>query len=191
MSTSQPLRRSRRGRKQAYGPGDRVEILRDEGVAIGRLVRKVDHDEGEGTVEHWIVSLDGESGEEEVTEKYIGRLVESSDTESLKGDNAPSFAVATRNDRSGSKNSNKVKRSNLTGRYERVRSTRPSTRSTRRQNGSDEQLLKTVKNIKKISKKTNKPADDSIETVVKVKMLTGTLYLYRGDKPRAEFIRTV
>jgi len=29
------------------------------------------------------------------------------------------------------------------------------------------------------------------EEVVKVKMLTGTLYLYRGDHPRAEFVRTV
>jgi hypothetical protein len=27
------------------------------------------------------------------------------------------------------------------------------------------------------------------EDVVKVKMLTGTLYLYRGDHPRAEFVR--
>jgi hypothetical protein len=27
------------------------------------------------------------------------------------------------------------------------------------------------------------------ENVVVVKMLTGTLYLYRGEKPRAEFVR--
>jgi hypothetical protein len=29
------------------------------------------------------------------------------------------------------------------------------------------------------------------ETVVQVKMLTGTLYLYRGLNPRAEFVRSV
>jgi len=33
--------------------------------------------------------------------------------------------------------------------------------------------------------------DENGETVVKVKMLTGTLYLYRGTNPRAEFIRIV
>mmetsp|Transcript_28204 Transcript_28204/g.42669 ORF Transcript_28204/g.42669 Transcript_28204/m.42669 type:complete len:186 (-) Transcript_28204:1240-1797(-) len=185
MTSSQPLRRSRRGRKQAYGPGDRVEILRDEGIAIGRLVRKVEHDsEGGGTVEHWIVSLDGESGEEEVTEKYIGRLVESSDMESLNGDNAAyaASAVTKSNVRSKDKNTSKVKRSNLTGRYKRSESTRPSTRSIKR--------FSERRNIKRSSTQRNRSADGN-ETVVKVKMLTGTLYLYRGDRQRAEFIRTV
>ena len=36
--------------------------------------------------------------------------------------------------------------------------------------------------------KTKKVKKD--ENVTVVKMLTGTLYLYRGDRPRAEFVRS-
>lgn len=40
---------------------------------------------------------------------------------------------------------------------------------------------------KRVSRGGKKPKKN--EEVVKVKMLTGTLYLYRGENPRAEFIR--
>jgi len=66
---------------------------------------------------------------------------------------------------------------------------RPSTRSAIRKNKVGKALYTGIKDNKKVSKgKKNKNAN---ETVVKVKMLTGTLYLYRGENPRAEFIRTV
>lgn len=40
-------------------------------------------------------------------------------------------------------------------------------------------------------KGTTTTEDENGETVIKVKMLTGTLYLYRGMNPRAEFVRIV
>ncbi|KAL7540823.1 hypothetical protein ACHAWF_006791 [Thalassiosira exigua] len=65
-------------------------------------------------------------------------------------------------------------------------STRIGTRSTR---GSGEAvLLPELPARKKKLFKTKKIKKDDNVTVVK--MLTGTLYLYRGDRPRAEFIRT-
>mmetsp|Transcript_4458 Transcript_4458/g.5169 ORF Transcript_4458/g.5169 Transcript_4458/m.5169 type:complete len:216 (-) Transcript_4458:83-730(-) len=215
MSSSQPLRRSRRGRRQAYSPGDKVEILRDEGIAIGKLIQKVHQDsEGESSVLHWIVSFDGESEKEEITEKYIGRLVESSETESHKSNNLFKISSANTN-KSGNKNSIKAKKSHRilprAGKYENSSQVRPSTRSTAKHKCGEKKLkcgektldcgekkikcdekknLKANKNIKKISKDQNRSTNKK-ETVVKVKMLTGTLYLYRGNRPRAEFIRTV
>jgi hypothetical protein len=40
-------------------------------------------------------------------------------------------------------------------------------------------------------KKTKRPDTPADETVTKVKLLTGTLYLYRGSHPRAEFVRRI
>ena len=63
--------------------------------------------------------------------------------------------------------------------------TRIVTRSTR---GSGEAvLLPELPMKKKVPSKGKKVAKD--ENVTVVKMLTGTLYLYRGDRPRAEFVR--
>jgi len=64
-------------------------------------------------------------------------------------------------------------------------SARIGTRSTR---GSGEAvLLPDLPARKKIFFRTKKLTKD--ENVKVVKMLTGTLYLYRGDRPRAEFVR--
>mmetsp|Transcript_5417 Transcript_5417/g.9706 ORF Transcript_5417/g.9706 Transcript_5417/m.9706 type:complete len:245 (+) Transcript_5417:51-785(+) len=65
-------------------------------------------------------------------------------------------------------------------------STRIGTRSTR---GSGEAvLLPELPVRRKNIFKTKKVKKD--ENVTVVKMLTGTLYLYRGDRPRAEFVRS-
>ncbi len=58
------------------------------------------------------------------------------------------------------------------------------TRSTR---GSGEVELLPELPVKKKVQKVKKVVQDANVTVVK--MLTGTLYLYRGDRPRAEFVR--
>ena len=58
------------------------------------------------------------------------------------------------------------------------------TRSTR---GSGEVELLPELPVKKKVPKVKKVVQDDNVTVVK--MLTGTLYLYRGDRPRAEFVR--
>ena len=66
----------------------------------------------------------------------------------------------------------------------KVQSTRIGTRSTR---GSGEAvlLLEPIIKRKMIKGKTVRKDDN----VTVVKMLTGTLYLFRGDRPRAEFVR--
>jgi len=66
----------------------------------------------------------------------------------------------------------------------KVTSTRIVTRSTR---GSGEAVLLPELPVKKKVVKGKKVA--KAENVTVVKMLTGTLYLYRGDRPRAEFVR--
>ena len=66
----------------------------------------------------------------------------------------------------------------------KVASTRIGTRSTR---GSGEvELLPEPPAKKKVVKVKQVVRDDNVTVV---KMLTGTLYLYRGDRPRAEFVR--
>lgn len=178
------------------------------------MVRKVDQDTSENSdsatqiIDHWIVSFEGDAEEHEVTEKYIGRLVESTDTESVKsGDNAaatasPASTPPSNNHRSNNRNNNNNKQSsrkkNSSKSPPRKASSskdraggeaRPSTRSAIKQGGKEKALLKGIKATKKPSSKKSKLGEN--ETVVKVKMLTGTLYLYRGEHRRAEFVRTV
>jgi hypothetical protein len=181
-------------------------------------VRKIEQDsDSETNVAHWIVSFVGDAEEHEVTEKYIGRLVESSETESVKSTQTPPSARAaatttttttTAKSRSNTTKSTRKEKSPprkakspLNGSIKGE--VRPSTRSTIKQPVAQPVKLapikkgavKCVKTIKKPPARGgggggSKPAGEN-ETVVKVKMLTGTLYLYRGDRPRAEFIRTV
>ena len=66
----------------------------------------------------------------------------------------------------------------------KVTAARIVTRSTR---GSGEIELLPELPVKKKASKGKRVAKDDNVTVVK--MLTGTLYLYRGDAPRAEFVR--
>lgn len=65
-------------------------------------------------------------------------------------------------------------------------STRIGTRSSR---GSGEMVLLPELPIKRQFKAKQKKLKKD-ENVTVVKMLTGTLYLYRGERPRAEFVRS-
>jgi hypothetical protein len=69
----------------------------------------------------------------------------------------------------------------------------PRKYATRRGKGDGQELFEGIDKITKIKKKARVPAPkvSPDETVIKVKMLTGTLYLYRGLRPRAEFVRVV
>lgn len=180
-------------------------------------MRKIEQDsDSETNVAHWIVSFVGDAEEHEVTEKYIGRLVESSETESVKSTQTPPPARATtttttaksrtnttkstRKDKSPPRKAKSPQNGSIKGEV------RPSTRSTIKQpvaqpvklGAIKKGAVKCVKTVKKPPARGgggggtggNKPTGEN-ETVVKVKMLTGTLYLYRGDRPRAEFVRTV
>jgi hypothetical protein len=185
------------------------QVVRDEGIAIGRLIRKVEETSRDGdspgnnNVDHWVVSFDGETKEQEVTEKYIGRLVESSETESEEKESAPApVTLPAKVPPAGGNNSKaktngkgvkkgkspppaKSKNGDSNG-----ENGRPSTRATFKQGAGDKKILKGIKGVKKGSR-SRTPSVSENETVVKVKMNTGTLYLYRGENPRAEFIRTV
>lgn len=72
-----------------------------------------------------------------------------------------------------------------TSRKAKIASTRIGTRSTR---GSGEAVLLPELPVQKKMFKAKEVKSD--ENVTVVKMLTGILYLYRGDRPRAEFVRT-
>ena len=63
---------------------------------------------------------------------------------------------------------------------------RVGTRTTR---GSGEALVGLLPDVMPRKKGVPKKKLKKDENVVVVKMLTGTLYLYRGEKPRAEFVR--
>ena len=173
-------------------------------------MRKVDQDsDSEANVAHWIVSFVGDAEEHEVTEKYIGRLVESSETESVKSTQTPPPSTKAATARSRTNNSRLRRDKSPPHKAKSPPASvkgdvRPSTRSTikqpvkpqGKQNGVKKVVVKSVKTVKKPPMKTGggggggKQSGEN-ETVVKVRMLTGTLYLYRGDRPRAEFIRTV
>lgn len=147
--------------------------------------------DGESNVAHWMVSFEGDAEEHEVTEKYIGRLIESSETESIKSaDDPPSPKAGSATSAKG-KNAAAARKEKSPPRKaapaspHRGGGAKPSTRSTIKDGKS---LLKGIKAIKKQPR--GKELGEN-ESVVKVKMLTGTLYLFRGENPRAEFVRTV
>lgn len=171
-----------------------IQVVRDEGVAIGRLVRKVEQ-EPDADVAHWIVSFEGDTEEHEVTEKYIGRLVDNSETESIKSRDSPLPTTKSSSSSIGSASLGKSPNGNAAkkGKSPPRKSASPhrggAKPSTRSNNKDGKSLLKGIKTTKKAPRGQKQLGEN--ESVVKVKMLTGTLYLFRGENPRAEFVRTV
>ena len=179
--------------------------MRDEGVAIGRLVRRAEEEDGNmspSSANRWIVSFEGEEHEEEITEKYIGRLVDSNESDSLSTQSRKPAPIKSSSRDMGKNKSNAVpqqkaaraggnrKTKHLSPAASAADSDRPSTRFTTRSSKAEKILYTGIKD-KKVPKGKKSKKGGPNETVVKVKMLTGTLYLYRGENPRAEFIRTV
>lgn len=149
---------------------------------MGILISKDEEDDNRnGDVAHWVVSVDGSSEEEVVSEKMLGRVLETQDQsdsstfeKSLKEKPAknsakPKFKAGIKrktmkaksgvNTRAGSSKNGEVLRAEDIGEIERRSAPRPKKR-----NGD--------------------------ETVIEVKMLTGTLFIYRGENHRVEFVRT-
>ena len=128
------------------------------------------------------VSSEENSKSEEGGESRKRKSDDSNDSDARAGKNRKTVTFSQESgdsDRKGIKqkpNSKKAKAHN----------TRIGTRSTR---GSGEAVLlpelpvrkKKLYKVKKVKKSEN---------CTVVKMLTGTLYLYRGERPRAEFVRT-
>ena len=152
-----------------------AQVVRTSGVEIGTLLHIIEESDDESpstsSVTRWMVAFEDED-EEEVREKYIGRLVESSSDE---GETAKQSSV-----------SNVSKKGEVT-------------RKTKAKDGRFQASKKAAKivsaQVTGVTRATKgRPGHKIVnkdETVVKVKMLTGTLYLYRGKNPRAEFIRVV
>lgn len=139
------------------------------------------------------MSFEGEETEEEITENYIGRLVDSNESDSVSNQSARKPEPIKKEKRiksaksSSSSSSRKAKHGSPSASPD---GDRPSTRAAHRQSKVDRALFTGIKDRKMPKGKKSKKMGLN-ETVVKVKMLTGTLYLYRGEHPRAEFVRTV
>mmetsp|Transcript_31966 Transcript_31966/g.39198 ORF Transcript_31966/g.39198 Transcript_31966/m.39198 type:complete len:216 (+) Transcript_31966:60-707(+) len=213
MSTS--LRRSQRGKSPAiFNEGDLVEIVRSKGVATGRLLQKLDDHDLSNI--RWLVTFDDEdTSDEEISEKIFGRLVKSTSSKSRRGRNrSHKNSSGSSSGSSGKRDEKRVlfvdnvaPSKRKTGRRPRVvTNSEPemkaditndvpaeksaasggngvSTRLSRREKRKATTLRAGAQCPKQ--KKVYKRKED----FVKVKLRTGTLYLYRGENPRAEFVR--
>ena len=167
---------------------------------------------------HWLVSVEGDgqqgnSDEEEISERYLGRiLANKEDDSSSNSSHAKKVGLTTRKENGSTKSSSSKGGSNKSpsvaakakdtskaaAKVPAKKTTNaPSkygTRASRRQRGDDSELFVGDNIEKMVPKKKPRVVAPKVgpdETVIEVKMLTGTLYLFRGAKPRAEFIRTV
>jgi hypothetical protein len=165
-----------------------LQVVRVGGVDVGILLSKADHDKrgSDGAATHWVVSVEGESNDEEViSEKSLGRVLSSHDSDdSIKSATLDKNAKQPPAKKTTTAK-NKVATSNQASR-------RMNTRA-RSKNGDESQPalidgLDTVERKAPSPKPKKKQGD---ETVVEVEMLTGTLFMYRGKHPRVEFVRTV
>jgi hypothetical protein len=177
------------------------------------------------------VSVEGNSDEEDVSERYLGRILASKDDDdNNKAEGKGRKAASKKAEKKDSSDEGRTRRgaAKVASDDEKTKSKaaqgkvtppkqaaktahkrggtqakatsqhRPArkygTRATRRQNGGADDTDLFVGGIDKVQKKPKAPAAPKVgsdETVIKVKMLTGTLYIYRGANPRAEFIRVV
>lgn len=64
------------------------------------------------------------------------------------------------------------------------------TRAVTRSKGGSVDLFKGIESVPVVKKPSPKKRGDEGGNMQKIKLLTGTLYLYRGRYPRAEFVRT-
>lgn len=145
------------------------------------LSKDEDDDSRPGDVTHWVVSVDGSSEEEIVSEKMLGRVLEAHDQisdgstveKSLK--EKPAAKPTKAKIKPGSKKLAQAK--------SRV------TRAGATKNGEEPMADDGGAIERRPAPRPKKKEGD--ETVIEVKMLTGTLFIYRGEHHRVEFIRTV
>lgn len=152
---------------------------------------------------HWLVSVEG--GEEYVSERTLGRVLEAHDhpssdeslksattTNSMKGKNSKSKVIVAAKKTTKSKPSkpSTAKKSASSS----ASSRRATTRAATRKNGNGKpDLMEGLDRIETVNRKVPSPKPkkkDGEETVVEVNMLTGTLFIYRGKHRRVEFVPT-
>ena len=159
------------------------QVVRVGGVDVGILLSKDDEDDRSGDVTHWIVSVDGSSEEEVISEKMLGRVLETVDQsdsstmeKSLKENPAKKVTKAKNKPTSSIINQKKVIR-------------RMNTRAAAIKGGDECPLDEGFEVERRPTPRPKKKHGD--ETVIEVKLLTGTLFIYRGENHRVEFVRTV
>lgn len=134
------------------------------------------------------MSVDGSSEEEVISEKMLGRVLETVDQsdsstieKSLKENPAKKVTKAkiksTSSSAAGIVNQKKVIR-------------RMNTRAAAIKAGEEGGPLEEGLELER--RPTPRPKKkDGDQTVIEVKLLTGTLFIYRGENHRVEFVRTV
>lgn len=155
-----------------------------------------------------MVSFD-EGSQEEISEKGLGRIIGGADSDdSVSNGHLPTATSMAKPPPVSTNNSNsKEATAKVTAakkpqarkvRYEPPQENkRVLTRAVRKQNGSAtlhsgiEVARKKAPKTSKGNNKVDRSKTSADETVITVKLLTGTLYMYRGAHPRAEFVRSV
>lgn len=155
------------------------QVVRTGGIDIGILLSKDEEEDGRvGEVTHWVVSVDGSSEEEVISEKALGCVLETQDQS-----DGSTYEKALKE--KPVKKSTEVKVKSSSGKNKNRRAnTRAASKNGENSllaNGLDFERRQTARPKKK----------DGDETVIEVKMLTGSLFIYRGDDHRVEFVRTV
>jgi hypothetical protein len=153
-------------------------------------------------VTYWVIAVEGESLTEEVSERKLGRVIDSTESDGStvtvnNNTRKSSLHPSSTNNTGSSKTKGKAVRRGTTAKVSSQNAAavnltlRKTTRSTRR-SGEPVELLAGIEHIPATTKKTTskrKFQDDG--NVTKIKLMTGTLYLYKGKRPyRAEFVRS-
>ena len=153
-----------------------AQIVRVEGIEVGILLSKEKESRSEG-VTHWIVSVHGTSEEEVISEKVMGRVLD--DTE--QSDNS-TFEKSHKDQIPVKKASTaKVK---VVSKRKKTQSHSLTSRIGEEPGYRGDMVLEPRQ-----APRPKKKSGDA--TVIEVKMLTGTLFIYRGENHRVEFSRTV
>jgi hypothetical protein len=159
--------------------------VRTGGIDVGIILSKASK---EGGVTKWMVSVDGGSDDEEmISEKMLGRILETSESDDNDNSSSKSAMVDKTVKQPPAKKASKEKSKHVAGGASDA-NRRVNTRAATKMGGTH-QLFSGLDATRKAPAKPKKKQGD--ETVVEVEMRTGTLFIYRGNHPRVEFVRTV
>ncbi len=157
-----------------------MQVVRVGGIDLGILLSKDDEDDRSGDATHWVVSVDGSSEEEVISEKMLGRVLETVDQS-----DSSTFEKSFKEKPVKKATKTKIKSSSK----EKLGIRRINTRATGIKTGEEPIFDDGMEDERRPTPRPKKKDGD--ETVIEVKMLTGTLFIYRGENHRVEFVRTV
>jgi hypothetical protein len=162
-----------------------TQLVRVGGIDVGILLSKAEEEDNyPSSTTHWVVSVQASNDEEIVSEKSLGRVLEVHESDDSIKSTIEKTANASK--KLVTKKTTRVKgKVNNRGQTKRKITTRASGKGKEGAIAFDE--LDFVR--KAPPPKPKKIQGD--ETVVEMKMNTGTLFIYRGKNHRCEFIRTI